>query len=129
MMTDIQTYSYYENASLLELQTTGVMQVGDIISHYVHIRNDHTLPKNLKVLIDARSTQLDLRVEDIALTNDAVKEALLNFDSLREAILVDKPYETAIATMFERFYSKIESYNFRVFSTENAARVWLMMNR
>ncbi len=128
-MTDIKTYSYNEKSNLLELHTMGVMQVGDIISHYVHIRKDPTLPKKLKVLIDARGAQLDLRIEDIALTNDAVKEALLNFDSLREAIIVDKPYETVIATMFERFYSKTESYIFRVFSTENAARVWLMMNR
>lgn len=126
-MPDIKSYSFDEEARVLNLRTEGIMKVDDIISHYVHITKDQSLPKKLKVLIDSRETKMDLKFEDIALTNDAVIKALEKFSSLKEAIIVDKPYETAIATMYERFYLKMESYHFRVFSTEHAARNWLMM--
>jgi hypothetical protein len=126
-MPDIKSYSFDEEARVLNLRTEGIMKVDDIISHYVHITKDQSLPKKLKVLIDSRDTKMDLRFEDIALTNDAVIKALEKFSSLKEAIIVDKPYETAVATMYERFYLKMESYHFRVFSTEHAARNWLMM--
>lgn len=127
-MTDIKSYSFNEETSILVLNTKGVMTVEDIISHYVHISKDLLLPKKLRVLIDSRGTKLDLKVEDIARTNNAVKKALDKFTFLKEAIIVDKPYETVIATMFERYYSKMQSYSFKVFSTDHAARSWLMMN-
>jgi hypothetical protein len=127
-MSDIKTYSFNEEAGFLELKTEGVMKVKDIISHYVHITMDDSLQGKMKVLIDSRGTRMDLRVEDIALTKEAVEKAMRKFSFLREAIIVDKPYETVIATMFERFYSKMDNYQLRVFSTENAARNWLMMN-
>ena len=127
-MSDIKTYSYNKETQVLELRTEGVLKVDDIISHYVHISKDKTLPRKMRVLIDSRGTKMDLKIEDIALTNEAVKQALANFTYLKEAIIVDKPYETVIATMFERFYSKMDSYSFRVFSTDHAARSWLMMN-
>jgi hypothetical protein len=127
-MSDIKTYSFNEETQVLDLITVGVMKVEDIISHYVHISKDDSLPRKMRVLIDSRGTKMELRIEDIALTNEAVKKALAKYTYLKEAIIVDKPYETVIATMFERFYSKMDSYAFRVFSTENAARSWLMMN-
>jgi len=127
-MSDIKTYSFNEEDGILELKTEGLMKVKDIISHYVHITSDDSLPEKMKVLIDSRGTRMDLRVEDIALTNEAVKQAMRKFRFLKEAIIVDKPYETVIATMFERFYSKMDNYLFRVFSTENAARNWLLMS-
>jgi hypothetical protein len=125
---DIKTYSYDEDADILILSTDGVMKVQDIISHYEHITSDDALPRKLSVLIDSRGTQMDLKIADIEFTHEAVKKALNTYSFLKEAIIVDKPYETVIATMFERFYSKMESYLFRVFSTEEAARTWLMMN-
>jgi len=127
-MSDIKTYSFNEDTQVLDLRTERVLKVDDIISHYVHISSDNSLPRKMRVLIDSRGTKMDLRIEDIALTNEAVKKALTKYTFLKEAIIVDKPYETVIATMFERFYAKMDSYAFRVFSTENAARSWLMMN-
>jgi hypothetical protein len=43
---------------------------------------------------------------------------------MHEAIEVDKPYETAIASLFSDGY-KDPNYKFRVFSTKSAAENWL----
>lgn len=103
----------------------GVLKIDDILSHYAKINDDGSLPRNLNVLIDCRDSQLDVKLDEISLTKDIVKKVLLNFKSINEAIIVNKPYETVVATLFEDYNSELESYNFEIFSTENAARYWL----
>lgn len=120
-------YSYNKKSKILETVTFGVLNIEDIINHYEQITNDDSLPKNLMVLIDCRGTKFDIKVDEISLTKDVVKKALLKFKLIKEAILVDKPFQTVIATLFENYNSDVESYSFRIFSTENAARYWLSL--
>jgi len=96
-----------------------------IVNHYIKIHTDDSLPKNLKVLIDARGTQFKLNVEDLNHARKELVQALGKYTSIREAILVDKPHATAIAILFSDSYSDITSYSFRVFSTEIEALRWL----
>lgn len=114
-----------EKLMILEIEMQGVITIDDIILHYTNIMDDKTLPRELKVLIDCRSTQMDINVDEISSTIDAVKKALLKYNSIREAILVDKPFETVVATLFEQYNSDLEAYNFSVFCTEKAAINWL----
>lgn len=117
--------TYYEELKMLKTVYQGVMKIDDIISHYLKILDDSSLPRDLKVLIDCSSAQFDVNVDEIGLATDIVKKALLKYNSIREAVLVDKPHETVIATLFEKYNSALESYSFAVFSTETAARNWL----
>ncbi len=123
----MRNYSYNEKSKILELRTIGVIKIDDIISHYAELNDDGSLPRNLKVLIDCRGTQLDIKVNEISLTKDSVKKVLLKFKSIKEAILVDKPFETVVATLFKDYNSDLESYSFRIFCTENAAKNWLSL--
>lgn len=117
--------TYDEKRMMLKTEYQGVMKIDDIIRHYVKILDDNSLPRDLKVLIDCSSAQFDVNVDEIGLATEVVKKALLKYNSIREAILVDKPHETVIATLFEKYNSALESYSFSVFSTETSARNWL----
>lgn len=118
-------YLYNEMLRILETETQGIIIIDDIISHYTKIMDDSTLPRNLKVLIDCRGTQFDIEVGEISLTKDVVKKALLKYNSIKEAILVDEPYETVVATLFKQYNLSLESHSFSIFCTERAARNWL----
>ncbi len=118
-------FSFNEDSMTLEATYTGILTVEGIISHYTKIHDDKSLPRDLKVFIDISDTQMDLKVDEIAQTYDAVKNAILAYHSIKEAILVDKPYETVVAMLFEKHHSRLKTYSFRVFSTESAARKWL----
>ncbi len=121
----MSSYSFNEKSGILETKYTGVLKIEGIIFHYTRINNDDSLPRDLKVLIDCRGVQMDLKVDEISLSYDAVRKALLSYNYIKEAILVDKPPETVVAMMFEKDHSDFDSYSFRVFSTEKAARNWL----
>ena len=50
-----------------------------------------------------------------------VEYTISQFESLQEVILVQNPFETAIAQIFEMHYNTIKNFSFQVFSTEEAA--------
>jgi len=54
-----------------------------------------------------------------------VQDAVENYDSINEAIFVQKPYATVIATMFEE-QTTFVNYFFRIFYTKEAALDWLI---
>ena len=66
------------------------------------------------------------KILEVKVSTEAIKESLKRYRTIKEAILVDKPFETAVAKVFQLFNSKIKNYSFDVFSTENASRNWLL---
>jgi hypothetical protein len=124
----MSSYSFNEKSGILETKYTGVLKIEDIIGHYTRINDDDSLPRDLRVVIDCRGTKFDLKAQEIVLSYDAVRKALINYNYIKEAILVDKPHETVVAMMFEKDHSDFDSYSFRVFSTDKAARDWLLQD-
>ena len=66
----------------------------------------------------------DFKAKDIPKIWEAVNACLENYDSIEEAILVQKPYETAMAVIFEDG-APTENYKFKIFSTRENALDWL----
>ena len=122
----MRDYYYNEKLDILETRTLGILRITDIIHHYDKLINIVNLPNCLKVLIDCRGSKLDVKIDEISSTNDAVKKALSKFENIQEAILVDQPYETVVATLFENYNADIIEYRFKVFCTEEAAKHWLV---
>lgn len=112
---------------ILETKAIGILKIKDIISHYEKITyNNNYLPSNLKVLIDCRDARVDINVNEIQIAHRILKNVLLKYNSIKEAVIVDKPYETALALLFKYDSLNFESYLFEVFCTKNAAKLWLI---
>lgn len=122
----MRIYLYNEKLDILEVKTKGTLRITDIISHYNELTNNVNLPNNLKVLIDCRGTQLDITINEISFANAAVKNALNKYENIQEAILVNQPYETVVATLFKDYNVDLKKYSFKIFYTEDAAKSWLL---
>ena len=118
-------YLYDNKLEILKTNSKGILRIDDIVSHYYTIAKNNILTENLKILIDCRETKFDVEPDEIILINDAVKKALNKYAYIKEAILIEQPYETVLATIFEKGI-KLDHYNFKIFSTENAALSWLV---
>lgn len=121
----MRNYTYNEVSRILETRAKGILKIGDIIDHYEIITNEESFPRNLKVLIDCRGAQMDIKVDETGQIHAMVKKALSKYNYIKEAILVDKPNETVIAMLFDYYSSDLKTYSFHVFSIENVAREWL----
>jgi len=118
-------YQFNDKFQIVEVNVSGVITIKDIIDHYYNISKDDSLPNNLKEIIDCRNAQFDIDLKNIDLTYKSVKKALEAYDTIKEAILVDKPFETVVAMLFVRINANSKNYCCRVFSTEDASYNWL----
>ena len=122
----MRKYSYNKKLDILVLSASEVILINEIIDHYLELSKNVSLPRNLRVLLDCRGARLNVDTDEIGLTHDAVKEALNKYEYIREAILIDKPYETVLANLFKHYNEDFENYTFNIFSTEEAALRWLV---
>lgn len=120
----MRIYSFNEKFNILETRLDGNLNIEDIVDHYDRIFKDDSLPKKLKVLVDCRNSTFDIDVDEIDLSFVTLKKALNKYDFIQEAIIVNEPFKTVIVTLF-RESANFKNYDFRIFSTENAARRWL----
>ena len=118
------TFSYDDELGILHTITGGDLCIDEILGHYQEIRQNNTYPRDLKVIIDCRSTRLAVKLDDVSRLIEAAKNTIPKYTQLREAILVTGPYETVVATLFEQ-NARFKNYNFRLFNSENAALRWL----
>ena len=118
-------YSYNSESKILEAKATGIKKVDDIILHYKHLSETNSYPKILKVLIDSRQAKMDVHPDELKKIFYPLVRAIKTYDSLYEAFLVKNPYETAIATLFEKEYLNFKNFKFNIFSTKEAAIDWL----
>lgn len=116
--------SYNDELGVLYTKTGGDLSIEEILGHYNEIRQNDTYPRDMKVMIDCRSTRLAVRLDDVTRIVEAAKNTIPKYKRLREAILITAPYETVVATLFEQ-NARFKNYNFRLFNSENAALRWL----
>jgi hypothetical protein len=121
---DMIDIAYDDELGVLCTKTGGELSVEEILGHYREIRQNTTYPRDLKVIIDCRSTRLAVKLDDVSRIVEAAKNALPKYTSLKEAILITAPYETVVATLFEQ-NARFKNYHFRLFNSKNAALRWL----
>lgn len=118
-------FIFNKDTDILVYKTKGIIDKNHIIDFYRHMAVDLSYPRKLKTLIDATDCQFEFEIKDL---RELFKELVLAFekyDSLYEAIVVSKPYETVIATLFADGF-KDPNYEFKVFSTKSGAVKWLL---
>jgi hypothetical protein len=118
------TIAYNDELGVLLTKTGGELSIDEILGHYDEIRQNDTYPRDLKVMIDCRSTRLVVKLDDVTRIVEAARTTIPKYTRLREAILITAPYETVVATLFEQ-NARFENYHFRLFNSENAALQWL----
>jgi hypothetical protein len=117
-------FSYDDELDVLQTKTGGDLSIEEILGHYDEIRENDSYPRDLKVIIDCRSTRLVVKLDDVSRIVEVAKNTILKYHRLREAILITKPYETVVATLFEQ-NARFKNYHFRLFNSENSALGWL----
>ncbi len=117
--------TYYRKANLIELKAKGDISLHDIMMHYTYLQSISDKHEFLRVLIDTRGSKIGIVPDDLDLVLPVLLKTTQKLSFLKEAIIVDIPQSTVIATIFKDKYSSVNNFIYKVFSTEDAARLWL----
>ncbi len=118
-------FHHDEELKILRVRYPGMLTKEEIIAHYDELRTNSSFHRNIRILIDCRNSTFTVKPEEVPELIAAARDAVREYDSVKEAMMVTDPYETVIVTLFEKGIN-IPNYRFRVFYTEEAALNWLL---
>lgn len=121
-------YLFNSDPQYLNVVVDEIIKIEDVQNHYDLLALSHFPQKDLKVLINCKNSRFRIQRDEIQTVDLAFKKALMRYNSIQEAIIVDKPYKTVIASLFEQYFPDHIKYLFKIFCTEEAALDWLLNN-
>lgn len=113
--------------NLLHINYSGTISKEQVLENIHHIFNNFKLPKELRVLEDARKATYELDVEANEEIQKAMSVYVKNFKFIKCAFIQDKAYETAINLSYE-YQLPFPNFLYKVFATKENAVAWLNSN-
>ena len=77
------TFSYDDELGILHTITGGDLSIDEILGHYQEIRQNNTYPRDLKVIIDCRTTRLAVKLDNVSHIIEAAKNTIPKYMRLR----------------------------------------------
>ena len=116
---------FNESEGILYVEVNGKIGLQEMLASSKNLKQLSQLAKNLKILEDARNVIIDFQVSDIPQLVHNFEKNIDVFDSVRHAVIHSDPLGTAY-TMLVTHFNKMKKYSIMAFSTEEAAKNWLI---
>ncbi len=117
-------FDYNIEEGYVEILFLKEVSQAEVINMLKSIKDHNEFPKDLKMFIDGTNGKLAINPDELqVILNENIK-MFETFNTLKVAIVIDKPVDTAIAVIYNRMI-QLERYEFKVFNTLMAAKVWL----
>lgn len=110
--------------NILYVTSKGNIEVEGMMRGIEFIGQEKSLPRNLKILEDATEAKVAYSHSEIEIIMRSLMKAIDHFESLRHAVVLTDPANTAFAILASLMISK-PNYSLQVFSTLKAAEHWL----
>src|SRR6056297_943149 len=116
-------FNFNSDQGLLEVIYEGVIHAEDIISVSTHISESKDLPRNLRILTDARMATYDFSVQTAERLAELLENSIRKYDSIKDAFIHNHPRETAYSMLLE-LENRYDTYSHKVFTNREAAVSW-----
>ena len=117
-------YKFNESEEILFITLSGNFAINHMFKAIDSFSNDNSLPRNLKILEDARYSNVSFSEEELQLIIERLKSHLNKFNSIRHAVIHLDPVNTAFAILVGERLSG-GNYILKAFSSDEFALHWL----
>ena len=117
-------YTFNKSEGILLITVRGTFGINHMFKAIDSFSNDSSLPRDLKILEDARFSNVTLTEDELHLIIERLKSHLFKFNSIRHAVIHLDPVNTAFASLVAERLSG-GNYFLKVFSNEEYALHWL----
>lgn len=121
------TSTYNEKLNILEVIYKGKVSIEDLIEFGENFSKNKTLPRNIKMLTDARNAEYTFDLDKIYVMLEKLKEHMKNYEMVIAAFIQSKPNETALSQIVED-ENRAPNYIHKIFNTRQSALDWLLSN-
>ena len=112
------------NEFILTIKSKAIVSLEDMLNGLKYLQQNNDLPRNLKILEDARKSKITFDMNDVDILIKNMNLSMQNFNKIMHAVIHDSPKNTALSMLVER-KSINTNYKLMTFSTKEAALDWL----
>ncbi len=116
---------FNKEEGILEVNYKGNITLEDLLEHGTFITSDSSLPRDLKILTDARGANYQFGLDKMNTLIEALRNNLKYYNSIKNAFVYSSPVETAYS-VYLGSNKKLEKYYHAVFSSVEEAKSWLL---
>ena len=113
-----------EKTGILSIKARGNIDFWELLDLYKTIETNNEYPRKLKIIIDTLKSKFDFPVKYNEDISKAINTVAKKYDIIKEAVVVDKYYETSVALMFDDKFV-YDNLSFKIFTDMKAAQKWL----
>lgn len=113
-----------ELGKIITIRYSGIITISDIINNWIEVISKKLINEEVQgFILDCRSTDMNLDLEEISVISDLFKSNLHLFNKKRFAYLTSSPNQIILPLLLQEDEHFYES---KPFSTKEAAVHWLM---
>lgn len=120
------TTHFNQSKRYLESKVDGPIHLQEFIDNTHNILRNKSYPKKLRILDDHRNADYLFTPEDIDKILETLLEDIDNYKSVKHAILVNSPKETAYTYLFFLMTDNNKIYKLHIFNEAASAIDWLL---
>jgi hypothetical protein len=119
--------TYNPEEQILYVHDTGSISLHELVQASKDFTNRNVFPERLKILEFGDASMIKSSVKDLPGLVASLDSVFSKFNTIRHAVICTDPYLVACVLLIQ---SEIRNskYTMNIFSTEMAARKWLMEN-
>ncbi len=121
------TTNFNAHKGIIETNFEGDVTIKEIVDYIITTKENESYPRFLKILTDATEANMDFTLDDLSIIVEENSKSLEKYDTIIDAIIIEKPKETALTFMYQRL-AKNNKYRFKIFYTKAGAIKWLENN-
>jgi hypothetical protein len=113
-----------EKEGILYVKISGEVGLQDMFQTMGFLLQGSSLPKDLKILEDARFATVLFNLNDLDIIAEKMQQSLKDFDTVRHAVIHSSPKNSAFTIIISQKVN-FNGYLLKEFSSEKSAKAWL----
>ena len=118
------TSKFNTESNILETTFSGDVYAQEMIDFVLSFKDDTSYPRRMKSIIMATEANLKFSFKGLRAINDANIETTKKYEFVVFAIVIDNSFTAAMGSLYQTI-SNNEKHKFNVFSTPEAALLWI----
>ena len=127
LLMNSRPIGFNPNDRILYTRSAEVSSLDNMLQGLSKLASNKLLPRNLLIIEDGTGAHATFPPIDISLIVAKLELVLVDYTSIRHAVVHDIPRNTAMAILIADRFINNEKYVLKVFSTFEAARKWVML--
>jgi len=117
--------NYNQDEDIVYVERFDEIDLQELLTYIISLDQEYKDLGSLYILDDIRDSTSKYEAKDYPVIIGEIQKRIKKYNEVRCALVVDTPFETVLSILYEDISKSVDNYNYKTFSTIEAAKSWL----